>query len=87
MENSFRFFNNRDCKYFPCHAMTDRADFNCLFCYCPLYFLGEKCGGNFKYNSAKTVKDCTDCNLPHIPEYYDTILKRLKEARNAENIK
>lgn len=35
MENSHRFFENRECKYFPCHKGLE--DFNCLFCYCPLY--------------------------------------------------
>ncbi|MBQ3009245.1 MAG: metal-binding protein, partial [Oscillospiraceae bacterium] len=35
MKNSFRFFENRDCEYYPCHK-TDHP-LNCLFCYCPLY--------------------------------------------------
>ncbi|MGN1180093.1 MAG: cysteine-rich small domain-containing protein, partial [Suilimivivens sp.] len=30
MENSHRFFENRECKYFPCHKGLE--DFNCLFC-------------------------------------------------------
>jgi Zn-finger protein len=87
MKNSYRFFNNRECKYFPCHTIQDSDNFNCLFCYCPLYFLGEGCGGKFKYSGAKSIKDCSDCYLPHIPEYYDTILSRLKEAKNNENKK
>jgi Zn-finger protein len=49
--------------------------------------LGVKCGGNFKYSGAKNVKDCGGCHLPHIPEYYDTIISRLKEAGNRENKK
>ena len=79
MENSHRFFSNPACQYFPCHAVTDINDFNCLFCYCPLYFLGAHCGGNFKYSGAKRVKNCEDCRLPHTPEYYDIILAKLKE--------
>jgi len=79
MENSYRFFSNHACKYFPCHKMPNDNDFNCLFCYCPLYFWGDKCGGNFKY-SDKGVKNCMDCHLPHLPEYYDTIVSKLKRG-------
>ena len=43
MENSYRFFENRDCKYFPCHEGL--KDFNCLFCYCPMYHI-KNCPGN-----------------------------------------
>lgn len=82
MENSHKFFRNDKCKYFPCHKISDSHNFNCLFCYCPLYFLDDKCGGNFKYKTGGRVKNCTDCNLPHIPEYYDVIISKLKEVRN-----
>lgn len=58
------FITNTECPYFPCHTGIDPADFNCLFCFCPLYMLGPECGGNFRYN-AKGAKVCTDCNLPH----------------------
>lgn len=75
MENSYRFFQNRDCKYFPCHKMKDESEFNCLFCYCPLYTLGDKCGGNCSYTD-KGIKNCTDCTLPHHPKGYDYILKK-----------
>ena len=43
-KNSFRFFCNKECEYFPYHETNDPDNFNCLFCYCPLYALGEKCG-------------------------------------------
>ena len=36
----YKFFQNRDCEYFPCHAGADPETFSCLFCYCPLYALG-----------------------------------------------
>ena len=36
MENSYRYFKNEKCKYFPCHKVEKETDFNCLFCYCPL---------------------------------------------------
>ena len=35
-QNSSRFFENRACAYFPCHAGMEGEAFNCLFCYCPL---------------------------------------------------
>ena len=49
----YSFFQNRDCEYFPCHQGADPENFNCLFCYCPLYALGEKCGGNFRYTEPR----------------------------------
>jgi len=77
MENNHRFFNNHTCKYFPCHESPDEDEFNCLFCYCPLYPLGDKCGGKFEY--VKNIKICTDCHLPHIAEYYDVVMAKLCE--------
>ena len=48
-ERHYAFFQNRACEFFPCHKGADAENFNCLFCYCPLYALGRKCGGNFRY--------------------------------------
>ena len=77
MENSYRFFENRDCKYFPCHK--EPGDFNCLFCYCPLY-LRENCPGNPVYieKDGRRIKDCTNCTFPHKPENYDMVIRMLK---------
>ena len=58
------FFSNRACKYFPCHECIDERDFNCLFCYCPLYALGPACGGNFTYTKSGR-KNCKNCSIPH----------------------
>ncbi|BCS88571.1 cysteine-rich small domain-containing protein [Pseudodesulfovibrio sediminis] len=77
MENSFRFFNNHACKYFPCHKTSRPEQFNCLFCYCPLYFF-EECGGRYEMLESG-VKDCTNCMIPHTYEGYDHILGKLKE--------
>ena len=82
MKNNHKFFSNIECKYFPCHKRADSDNFNCLFCYCPLHFLGDKCGGKFKYSGERKVKNCADCDLPHTPEYYGVIISKLKEARN-----
>ena len=72
------FFQNRSCKFFPCHSGVEEAAFNCLFCYCPLYALGEKCGGNFHYTGAG-VKSCVDCAFPHRRENYEKLLARWPE--------
>lgn len=58
------FFQNRACEHFPCHKGVDPDEFNCLFCYCPLYMLGPDCGGDFTY-SERGVKNCTQCAIPH----------------------
>ena len=45
-KKAYSFFCNAECEFFPCHKTNDLENFNCLFCYCPLYALGENCGGN-----------------------------------------
>ena len=80
MNNSHQFFRNVECRYFPCHLRCDPERFNCLFCYCPLYFLGDQCGGNFESTGdANTVKSCTNCTFPHEPDHVAGIIARLKE--------
>ena len=75
---SYRYFQNRSCEYFPCHAGADPENFNCLFCFCPLYALGEKCGGGFAYTK-NGIKDCSACLFPHKKDSYDTICERFSE--------
>lgn len=75
---NYKFFQHRECENFPCHKIDKLEDFNCLFCYCPLYFLGEKCGGNFYYTKSG-IKSCKDCDFPHKRENFDAINLRLKE--------
>lgn len=94
MKNSSRFFENRDCRYFPCHK--NQEPFNCLFCYCPFY-LKEKCPGNPAWLKVKKrpaagdapeapatagykiIKDCTNCTFPHRPESYDVIIDFIRK--------
>lgn len=79
MEHSYRFFfSNKDCQYFPCHKNLE--DFNCLFCYCPLYLL-EKCPGKPEYleRDGRRIKVCTNCTFPHQPESYDIVINILKQ--------
>ena len=54
MENSERFFENKDCKYYPCHDGLEHI--NCLFCYCPMYRL-EHCPGTPEYFEKDGKKD------------------------------
>ncbi len=74
-----KFFSNTGCRYFPCHKTENEKDFNCMFCFCPLYSLGEKCGGNFTYSS-RGIKSCIDCDFPHKKENYQAIMERLKKC-------
>ena len=75
---SFAFFQNAACEFFPCHETAHPEDFNCLFCYCPLYALGKTCGGNFRYTD-DGVKDCSACRFPHEKENYDRVIARFAE--------
>ena len=75
---SYKFFQNKECEYFPCHEGASGEFFNCLFCYCPLYALGEQCGGNFRYTD-EGLKDCSACCFPHVPENYEKICARYSE--------
>lgn len=74
--SNFDFFQNRECEYFPCHASADPENFNCLFCYCPLYALGDRCGGSFSYTE-QGIKDCSGCLRPHRWENYSKILEKM----------
>lgn len=74
----YAWFCNRRCEAFPCHEGIAEDDFNCLFCYCPLYALGEKCGGRFRYTQ-NGIKDCSLCRFPHLRENYGKIVERFSE--------
>ena len=78
MKNNSSYFNNTECEHYPCHEKGSAEHFNCLFCYCPLYHLGEKCGGTFEYTE-KGIKSCENCMLPHVQQNYDRVLETLKK--------
>ncbi|EJX2682549.1 cysteine-rich small domain-containing protein [Clostridioides difficile] len=78
MGENYKFFNHKDCEFFPCHKTNKPEEFNCLFCYCPLYALGENCGGNFKYTD-KGIKDCSSCILPHKKDNYNYIMGKFQD--------
>ena len=74
----YAFFQNRECEFFPCHATNAPADFNCLFCFCPLYGVPE-CGGCYTYTK-DGMKDCSACLLPHQRENFRLVIRRLCKA-------
>lgn len=75
----YDFFQNTECEYFPCHQGADRGTFSCLFCYCPLYTLGDQCGGSFTYTE-NGIKDCSGCLKPHRRENYQKIMEKMGEV-------
>jgi Zn-finger protein len=70
------FVRNTACPYFPCHEGVDEEAFNCLFCYCPLFALGERCGGDFTYTDAG-IKDCSRCTRMHEGSTGAAVVKEL----------
>ncbi len=76
---NYDFFQHKNCEYFPCHANADPETFSCLFCYCPLYALGDKCGGNFTYTE-QGIKDCSACLKPHRRENYLKIMEKMTDV-------
>ena len=70
---NFKFFQHKECEFFPCHETKDVENFNC-----PLYALGDNCGGNFQYNE-KGFKDCTNCALPHRRSNYEYVINKYNE--------
>ncbi len=81
MRNSSRFYENKECEYYPCH--NDIEKLNCLFCYCPLYCM-EHCLGTPKiiFCDGKEVRDCSQCIYPHQAENYDKIIEILAPEYN-----
>lgn len=77
-KKNYSFFQNTACENFPCHKTSSPQNFNCLFCYCPLYALGEKCGGNFTIKE-NGIKSCINCDFPHKKENYEKVNARFSE--------
>lgn len=74
----YKFVQNRNCEYFPCHNVKEE-DFNCLFCYCPLYCLGDACGGDFVYLESG-IKSCMNCTKPHDKNGYEHVMGKMKQV-------
>ncbi len=63
MEQDRKFIQNKKCENFPCHNDDNQ---NCLFCFCPLYFID--CKGDARYEDG--VKICDNCMVPHGEDSY-----------------
>ena len=89
MENSTKYFCNRACDYYPCHEQNGmESGFNCMFCYCPMYFL-ERCLGRPGYvhtRDGRKIKDCFGCTFPHQPENYDHIMEFLQNYGQEQTV-
>lgn len=72
---NYKFFQNKECEFFPCHEVENIDEFNCLFCYCPLYMLKNKCGGNMKYTNG--FKDCSGCTVTHSKNAFDHVMSKM----------
>lgn len=77
----YKFTQNKKCEFFPCHKVKNEEDFNCLFCFCPLYALGKNCGGNYIYTK-DNIKDCSNCTFPHHKDNYNKVLEKTVELIN-----
>ncbi len=80
MENSDKFFANKECRYYPCHKCSE--DINCLFCYCPLY--DTDCPGNYRMQEkdGRQIKTCIDCAFPHLAGNYDRLIELIREKNS-----
>ena len=80
---SYKFFSNKDCEFFPCHKGIEKEQFNCMFCYCPLYPF-KNCGGNYTILE-NGIKDCSNCLIPHNgTKAWDYIIKKLLDKNELE---
>jgi Zn-finger protein len=77
MVNSYKFFENKQCKFYPCHKGL--KEINCLFCYCPLYKT-KKCQDKILNFFGCYNYSCNKCTFPHKVKNYEKIIKLLKDG-------
>lgn len=77
--NNYKIFTNTECEYYPCHKLAKAKRFNCLFCYCPLYFI--ECPGTYEI-LPNSNKDCMNCTIPHEGETAWNIIQKYIEKNN-----
>jgi len=81
LKADFHFFQNTQCRYFPCHGKKRGTgsvpieDFNCMFCHCPLFFIN--CG--IKVPMLKGFKDCSTCTRIHDKDGWKFVMARLRD--------
>jgi Zn-finger protein len=80
MSKKYDYFSHKECEFFPCHKGANPENFNCLFCYCPLYLVKD-CGGAYTFTK-EGIKDCSNCLFPHRRENYGAVIQKLmKEVK------
>lgn len=79
---SYKFFQNKECPYFPCKKVDK---LNCLFCFCPLYNMSN-CGGYYVILK-NGWKDCSNCTIIHKEDGYDYVVTLLKKSQGKKIIK
>jgi Zn-finger protein len=75
---SYKYFQNKECEFFPCHGIDDQ---NCLFCFCPLYYLN--CEQRFTIENG--IKKCDTCTWNHDVNNYEEIIKYIKGVKMESN--
>ena len=75
--NNYKVVTNHKCEFFPCHKIEPGIQFNCLFCYCPLYFI--ECPGDYTLLD-NGLKDCSQCTIIHRGEEgWEVVIATLNE--------
>jgi|WetSurSiteA1Bulk_404760.scaffolds.fasta_scaffold106620_1 Zn-finger protein len=82
-EYSHRFYQNKNCEFYPCHKGVDDKEFSCLHCYCPLMCQDDCIGIQSGYGkliegtNGKLIKDCSGCTIPHEKKNYDLMMNEI----------
>jgi len=81
VDNSYKYYENKGCMFFPCHPglYKNKGLHNCLFCYCPLFFIDD-CGGNFiniDRPDGTVMKDCSPCTKNHGENSHEFVVRKL----------
>lgn len=67
MKNSYKFFENLGCKYYPCHSGIKKGEFNCLYCFCPIFVVCKR----------HSKSGCEFCKVPHDKGSYKFMMLEL----------
>lgn len=82
---NFKFVQNTDCEFFPCHEMKEQEELNCLFCYCPLAFLQCPAKEGTDYTildyGGSIRKDCSNCTITHGNGGWEIVQKCLENPK------
>jgi Zn-finger protein len=74
---SYKFFQNKQCVYFPCHKGISTDKFNCMYCFCPQYLIKDCIGKPKWVGHFNKIKDCSNCLVNHGPNSYEAIVEKV----------